>query len=223
MIDGRQSFAYVLLLEGAIMTADEFRADLRDKSLPELLDMSLHNDEPPYVLEDQDRWDAFRDSIVKNTGAEKSGIRIVGSARFGFSLRPNLEFRKFSDTSDIDVVVVSPDLFDSFWISLLSAAYPRHRLAQGPGGWLLKERRELYGGWLTPLKIRLDGRILGPKATPALEFKEKWFNALKEAARFPTRRHEDVQGRLYRTWTHADLYHQFSLTELKASIWGAGQ
>jgi hypothetical protein len=149
----------------------------------------------------------------------RSDIRIVGSALFGFSMKPGQNLRNFSDESDIDVIVVNAKLFDELWLGLLAAAYPRPPITDRiSGGWLRRRRNELYTGWLTPLDIHLDSKIFGAKAKPVLDFRIRWFNALKQASHHPVRRHEDVQGRLYRTWQHAELYHLDSLAALRRSL-----
>lgn len=200
------------------MTRDEFLRLLQKKSDAELLGECLYDESPPYVVGGTRDWDAFRDAIVAAVGAKREDIRIIGSGRFGFSMRPRNNLRRFSDRSDIDVLVVNEGLFDFFWLSLLTAAYPRNALFQKAGGWGLLARRELYAGWLTPVQVHIDGKILGARARPVLDFKAKWFNGLKQAGRYPSRRHHDVQGRLYRTWRHAELYHLHSLSELRRSL-----
>ena len=79
-------------------------------------------------------------------------------------------------------------------------------------------RNGVYAGYLTPVSLSLDVSIYGPKARPALETRTKWFNTLKDAAKFPPRRHEDIHGRLYRTWDHAEMYHLNSLDALRSSL-----
>jgi hypothetical protein len=202
------------------MTSAEFRGLLSHQTDVQLLDPCLRDDEIPYVFDpDLEAWDAFRDELVSRLGVSREDIRVVGSGRFGFSMKPGHNLRAFADTSDIDVIVVNARLFDQLWLALLSAAYPRPAPSiQKIGGWLKKRRNELYTGWLTPLEIRLDGKIFGAKAKPVLEFNADWFNALKEASKYPPRRHEDITGRLYRTWDHADLYHLHSLAELRKTL-----
>lgn len=201
------------------MTTEEFRELLQQRTDVQLLDPCLHDDEAPYVFQPKPAaWDSFRDELVALLGVSRAEVRVVGSGRFGFSIKPWNKFKRFGDKSDIDVVIVNANLFDQLWLALLDAAYPRPPITDKLGGWLEKRRNELYTGWLTPLKIRLDRSIVGLKATPVLEFNTLWFNALKRAARHPPRRHEDITGRLYRTWRHAELYHLNSLSELRRAL-----
>ncbi|MFZ0638477.1 MAG: hypothetical protein WAN33_07415 [Candidatus Acidiferrales bacterium] len=133
-------------------------------------------------------------------------------------MKPGSNLRAFKDTSDIDVAIVNSILFDELWIYILEAAYPRPPVSQRFSGWLEIRRNELYTGWLTPLDIKLDMTILGIRAKPVLDFRLRWFNALKEASQHPPRRHEDITGRLYRTWRHAELYHLHNLAVLRKNL-----
>jgi hypothetical protein len=203
------------------MTADEFRALLAEQSDLQLLETCLHFDSTPFAFEPKpETWDLFRDELVDGLGIQRADIRVVGSSRLGISMKPGQELRSFRDTSDIDVAVVNAELFDRLWLALLRAAYPRLPIVTklGVGGWLKNRRNEVYTGWLTPHDVHLDITVFGTQVRPVLEFKAQWFDSLKRAARYPPRRHEDVSGRLYRTWEHAELYHLDSLSSLRRSL-----
>ena len=201
------------------MTSDDFRDLLGRQTDQQLINACLLEDQAPYVFEPKpDAWDGFRDDLASDLSISRDDIRVVGSARFGFSMKPRLHLRSFRDKSDIDVVIVNAGLFDDLWLALLAAAYPRSQVINQLGGWLKRRKNEVYTGWLSPLKIRLDVSIYGRRAKPVVDFNLQWFNALKRASKHPPRRHEDVKGRLYRTWRHAELYHLHSLGELRRSL-----
>ncbi len=201
------------------MTPEEFRVLLEERSDAELLGHCLVEDVTPFVFEPApDRWNRFRDELVRGLGISPVDIRVVGSARFGFSTKPYSGLRAFNDNSDIDVAIVNSDLFDRLWLELLAAAYPRPPVTETLGGWLRSRRNEVYTGWVKPLGIHIDAGVFGAKARPVLDFKKRWFETLQSASRLPPRRHESVSGRLYRTWKHAELYHLNSLASLRKSL-----
>lgn len=201
------------------MTPEDFRELVAANDDAALLGPCLREDLVPYVFDpDPPTWNAFRDDLVVALGVVRADITVVGSGRFGFSTKPDADLRPFSDRSDIDVIVVNPALFDDLWLRLLRGAYPRPPVTNQVGGWLRVRQSELYTGWLSPLEIRLDRKIFGAKAQPVLDFNIQWFNTFKHAARRLPRRHEDVKGRLYRTWQHAELYHSHSLAALRRSL-----
>lgn len=201
------------------MTADEFRQLITATNDAELLEPCLRADLTPYVFEpNPDAWGDFREEVCEAFGAEPGDIRIVGSGRFGFSLKPGNNLKVYSDRSDIDVIVISPAIFDRLWYGLLKAAYPRPPVTDQVGGWLKERQNEVYTGWLSPLKVRLDRRIFGGRVNDVLEFNSHWFNTFKKAARHVPRRHEDISARLYRTWLHAEMYHLNSLGTLRKTL-----
>ena len=57
-------------------------------------------------------YEAVRSWLSIMLGVHAKGIGIVGSARLGASLAPNKLGRKFSNTSDLDLFIVSKDLFE---------------------------------------------------------------------------------------------------------------
>lgn len=174
------------------MTAEEFRDLVRQRNDSELLDPCLRDDDIPYAFDPRPQaWNEFRDEVASRIGATRTDIRVVGSGRFGFSLKPGRNLRRFTDSSDIDVVVVNAALFDQLWLALLEAVYPRPPAAQRLNTWLQIRRSELYTGWLTPREIDLNVRVWGLKARPVRDFRSRWFNTLKEASSSPTRRHHE--------------------------------
>ena len=57
-------------------------------------------------------YEAVRSWLSAMLGVHAKEIGIVGSARLGASLAPNKSGRKFSGTSDLDLFIVSKDLFE---------------------------------------------------------------------------------------------------------------
>lgn len=198
------------------MSPDDFRALLDASTDAEVASVCLNTEEIPYVFDsNRNAWNSFKQSIA-SLGAIESEICVIGSARFGFSLKPSNNFRKFQDTSDIDVLVVDEHLFDSLWISLLQAAYPRPPVQVTAA--IKEHQKTLYTGWLIPSNLRFDMALSGHRIRAALDFKAAWFDAFKRAAANAVLRHEDVTGRLYRTRKHAELYLTNSISELRRSL-----
>jgi hypothetical protein len=202
------------------MNADDFRQLLAESTDAKLLGPCLTDPLVPFCFDpDPPRWNTFRSELRDDLSLDAiDDIAVVGSGRFGFSLKPGANLKAFSERSDVDVVIVNANLFDELWHGLLRAAYPRPPILNKLGGWLGQCQKTLYTGWLIPLDIHLDSRIVGERSRAVLNLRFKWFSALKAASRHVGRRHEDVKGRLYRTWEHAELYHLHSLSVLRHSI-----
>ncbi len=76
----------------------------------------------PFVFEKSPmKYIVFREQVADRFGVGSQDVAIVGSARLGFSPSPhkdqkteNVKFgRRFSETSDVDVVIISEPLFHS--------------------------------------------------------------------------------------------------------------
>ncbi len=199
------------------MTPSEFREMIERRSDAEMLAPCLTDDAVPFAFDaDSNAWSAFRRSLAAELEAAPADIRLVGSGRLGFSLKPRARLRAFRETSDLDLLVVSASAFDAIWQALLEAVYPRGVSNLGP--WIAARRNEVYTGWVSPTDITLDRQIFGPRVDPLLARSTQWFNALKKASAHVVRRHESIKARLYRTWRHAELYHLYSLSELRESL-----
>ncbi|QMU67655.1 hypothetical protein [Streptacidiphilus sp. P02-A3a] len=61
------------------------------------------------------RW---RHLVATELGVDPMAVQLVGSARLGYSLNPKKNFRKFHSGSDLDIAVISPELFDRAWREL---------------------------------------------------------------------------------------------------------
>lgn len=66
----------------------------------------------PYVLRDSPmKYIIFREQVAERFGIGSQDVCIVGSAKLGFSPSAHQFGRPFSETSDVDVVVISEPLF----------------------------------------------------------------------------------------------------------------
>ena len=65
----------------------------------------------------------FRAAISDIVGVSNGDVRLVGSARFGLSMSPSKGVRPFNDQSDLDVVIISNDLFNEVWGEFRAAYY----------------------------------------------------------------------------------------------------
>jgi hypothetical protein len=201
------------------MTPADFRALIAANDDAAILDATLFSDAAPYAFDPEPvRWDAFRGALSASLNIGAADIRLVGSGRLGFSMKPGNNLRAFQDTSDLDVVVINAAAFDELWHLLLQAAYPRPPNSYAAGTPMGATRNELYTGWISPIRIRFDARIRGPRVLPALQMRTRWFDTLQAASQYPPRRHESIQCRLYRTWDHAELYHLHSVSMLRQSL-----
>lgn len=124
-------------------TADRFRSDLTalgnaDMVGKHILSGSCH------ALDDDLHW-RLRKAVADRLSVYPNQVVVVGSARLGFSIVEHKLLRPFGDTSDIDVAVVSSELFDDYW----QRVYQYER----DGGYWERSadfKRYLFRGWMRP-------------------------------------------------------------------------
>lgn len=56
-----------------------------------------------------------RKATANRYGVDVQNIYLVGSGKLGFSPKPGQYFKHFSDGSDLDLAIVSPDLYVKVW------------------------------------------------------------------------------------------------------------
>lgn len=199
---------------------DNFKSDLTSQPLDWVADNYIFQG-TPFVFKGQPELiDVMASYLSDQLDLISENICIIGSAQVGFSLSPDKFPRAFSETSDIDVLVVDEKLFDEIWMIVLKWHYPR-RLA-GLGGndspWMRNRRKELYWGWFHPDKIRYEGLSFPEVLKPLRDISTEWFNAFRSLSRYSEFAGRNVSGRLYRTWEHARSYHLDTLRQIKDNI-----
>src|SRR5712691_9978353 len=136
----------------AYPSVDEFRAALLTGPLPDIARENLVNDEVPYAFRSRPtHYASLKQHVADGLGVTRDEVLVIGSAKIGFSLNPNSYFRAFSATSDIDVLIVDAQWFDTLWVLLLTWHYERWK--QLPElEWKSAQYRMtgIYQGWMWP-------------------------------------------------------------------------
>jgi len=100
-----------------------------------------------YTLDTNAYFDLKRE-VACRFDLNPNEIILVGSGKLGFSIAPHKRYRPFSDTSDLDVAVVSPALFNRAWQEVFEFV--------NDGGWFQQEKefqKYLLRGWIRPDKL----------------------------------------------------------------------
>jgi hypothetical protein len=207
------------------ITISEFKEILLSQPLDEVV-MRLIFRGSPYAFQDQSNaMTILHNHLRNNLGIQPQNIVVVGSGKTGFSLNPETFPRQFSDESDIDVVVVDEALFDRVWTTILKWHYPRRLsgLASSDRGWAGDRKKDVYWGWIHPDRITFTGLTFPDILKPLRDFSSKWFNTFKKLSLYEEFAGRNVNGRLYRTWDHATLYHVEGLRMIKETVSDAGK
>lgn len=101
-------------------TIQEFKNKLQDKTLSDLdIVQGCITHGPAFVFQGHDeKYFKLKQTIAQRFGLNPQYVIMVGSAKLGFSISPLKLWRPFNDDSDIDMVIISTELFDRFWKEL---------------------------------------------------------------------------------------------------------
>jgi len=201
------------------LSSEEFVERLIKEPLARVVQQYIFEGTPFAFRDAPDTLTLLESHLGAALGIQRNDIKLVGSAKMGFSLNPDNFPRRFGDESDLDVVIVSERLFDLVWHTVLKWNYPRrppNRLPSPDSRWARDRRRELYWGWFLPDKIGYEGLSLPDVLVPIRDLSTTWFNAFRSLAQYPELAAREVSGRLYRTWDLAFLYHLDGLEKLRA-------
>jgi hypothetical protein len=160
--------------------------------------------------------DDFRMTISEELGISFNSIMIVGSSKIGYSLSPQKLFKPFSvddetgKASDIDVAIISSEIFEKFWkmfrenySSKYSAAY--HGTKSRSGIYC-----EVYRGYINEKSINnVD------------ECRKVWNNLCgdsKKKLRDKLFIKNEVTYRIYRSWEDFEEYNLKNIAKIKAEI-----
>lgn len=190
------------------MTPDEVLRRLRRGGAEEFVNTLLFN-EYSWIFPTRSNleYEDFRQQFAVVFGVHSTDVAIVGSAKYGFSLSPSKDFRKFQpdehsgEQSDLDIVVISRSLFNETW----------HHL-----------RRADYNGAINARKYFQDDVFRRFIMIGADDERDGFYlrdlsKLIDRVRRTATTRFaiaQTIKLRVYATWTDAKAYHIWSMQKL---------
>lgn len=147
----------------------------------------------------------LRTSVCKKFEIHPQNFSIIGSAKLGFSLNPKKRGTPFSDGSDIDVVLISDNLFETLWLKLIT--YRNSVYCQLDSN--SKKRFEDLQKILFWGQLRLD------KLSDSFDFAKEWwtfFNELSIDVKYGKRQ---IRAAIFKSWHHATYYYEKSINKIK--------
>ena len=156
-----------------------------------------------YVL-NADLHYTLRASVSNEFSIRPENVLMVGSGKLGFSIAPDKRYRPFSDTSDIDLALVSDKLFDEIWMDVL-------RFDVEVGSWDEKRmfRNYLMNGWIRP--DSLPRSQLFPR-------RDHWWNFFRSLSECGSYGSYKIAAGIYRTPEFLERYQLNSVMACKAAV-----
>ena len=155
---------------------------------------------------------SIKEKLAKNYGVNNSNVEIivVGSSKFGFSLFEKKDryqntlprFREFNIDSDIDLAIVSADIFQALWNELSYYGSVQDTMPWKSGALGLY----MVHGWLRPDHFPKSSML--PKCAD-------WYKLFNEFSRNRTLGINKIRGGLYYNLNHLKIYHVRSINSAK--------
>jgi hypothetical protein len=221
--------------------SDEFRELIRLLDNHQILAKVFILEGIPFVFENSPmKYVIFREQVADRFGIGSQDVCIVGSAKLGFSPSAHKFGQPFSETSDVDVVVISELLFQDGSTQLFTALnglgpplYGIRAFLQQQKSGTAKEKPPVVEleDWRS-VKEALRNYVYGNFNPGLLPYdhplRNQIFNSIASTAGLflalePRVFVSKIRCRVFRTWKAAEAYYTNSLRELHNSFLGRSE
>lgn len=96
---------------------EQFKTDLLEveENIDFFVSSKMLDGTPRAWKESNLEFTQWRHSVAETLGVTPISVLVVGSARLGYSLNPEKNFKEFGKDSDIDIAIISPEYFEVCW------------------------------------------------------------------------------------------------------------
>lgn len=151
---------------------------------------------------------------LKRTVADRFNLNphsviVVGSAKLGFSIARHKRYRHFGNVSDIDVAIVSDELFDKVWQLVFE-----YSMSPGRDIYWDKDNRfktYLFRGWIRPDKL---------PPPSGFEYRTEWFEFFRSLTASGAYGEYKVGAGLYRSMYFLERYQSICTRQCQQELGG---
>ncbi|WKZ33832.1 MAG: hypothetical protein QY316_05395 [Thermodesulfobacteriota bacterium] len=189
-----------------MLKLEDLEKELAISSLRMVLNEHILGGEPICFSKDKKLVYILKRKIADYFGIHLKMIEIVGSAKLGISLSDTRWGKKFDNKSDIDLAIVSPELFDKAWDDLRELDSNYYSLKDQDIVFLKECFRDIPDGYISPDKL--------PKKS---EFRKKWWQIFIDLSSKEEFEYRKIRGRLFRSWFFVEKYYSIQLRKIKGA------
>jgi len=149
-------------------------------------------------------YHTLREKVALNFKIHPNEVLVVGSAKLGFSIAPHKKYRYFGNNSDIDVVIVSPNLFDLFWKNVYNLW--REKII-----WESENdfKKYLFQGWIRPDKLPNSKNF---------QLSNDWWEFFRNLTSTGDFGPYKINGAIYKDWNFLEGYQNFAVQYCKDQL-----
>lgn len=184
---------------------EQFKNELNDKQISDMtiIRKYLLHGTPFIYRENEDLYFEIKQHVADFFNISTTKVVMVGSAKLGFSIAPHKLWNNFSDESDIDIVVISEDVFDEYWKELLDFNINIEIRDKEEDKRYKKFLEYFLKGWLRPDLFPFE-----------YDKKSAWFKFFKSIS-YNKFGNYKVAGAIFRNEYFFELYHAMNIKKLR--------
>ncbi|APC39647.1 hypothetical protein [Clostridium estertheticum] len=185
---------------------DNFKVDLKDNTMSNLQITRRHfSFGTPYIFDkDESKYYKIKEKIADKFLIHTDSVKMVGSAKLGFSIAPHKLWKPLNDESDIDMVIISNDIFDLYWKELFEFNNIDHTSRTEEEDKQYKKFIEyFFRGWIRPDKFPFS-----------YSKKKEWFEFFKSIS-YKEFGEKKITGAIYRENYFFEKYHESNIKNLR--------
>ncbi|SRR5258707_1535843 len=162
-----------------------------------------------YLLDEEQHF-SLRVMISKQFEIHPSEVLVVGSAKMGFSIAENKRYRPFNDRSDIDIAIISEDLFNKIW-RLVFDFWEENENTDSIVYWAKENHFKdyLFRGWIRPDKL--------PPASK-FDLSKRWWEFFRKLTNEGSYGPYKISAGLYKSWYYLERYQSICIKQCKQDL-----
>ncbi|MCX5885690.1 MAG: hypothetical protein NT096_07255 [Proteobacteria bacterium] len=191
------------------MNLEELKLELKNKPISDVLNKHILAGEPVCFGRNLDLVIKLKKSISNHFDVHLKNIEVVGSSKLGISLSEEKLGKPYSRKSDIDIVIVSSELFDAAWHALLKLDFKFHTLNEKDRQFLKDCYDSTHRGYISPDRLPIN-----------LGFRNQWWGIFYKLSNREEYEYRKIRGRLFKNWWFVEKYYSIQLLKLKKLLEG---
>jgi len=188
-----------------MITVDNFKTKLRDETVSDLVIVQgfITHGSPFVFGGDDEKYFKLKQTVSQNFDLNPQDVIMIGSAKLGFSISPLKRWQPFRDESDIDIVIISPDIFDKLWKELYDFNIKLRARTEEEDARYYKFLDYFFKGWLRPdlFPFSYTGR-------------KEWFDFFKSIS-YGEFGYYKITGAIFRSHYFYESYHIGNIREIR--------
>lgn len=182
-----------------------FKDELNNEFIPDIaiIRKNLLHGTPLIYHDNEETYFYLKQKVANYFKVSTTKIVMIGSAKLGFSIAPHKLWNNFSEESDIDIVVISEEIFDEYWKELLNFNINVKSRSEQDDQKYREFLEYFLKGWIRP--------DLFPFTYPK---KNEWFEFFKSIS-YGKYGNYKVAGAIFRNEYFFEAYHSRNINKLR--------